>query len=830
MASSISNNLYSITLNIQGMTCAACVHTVEGALQKIQGVDSASVNLATESAVIGYYPVEANVRQMVDAVNAVAYGVSSDELRIGVSNLNDVSDSKRLEQGLSGLDGITSVSVNLGTSLVTVAYVRGSVTVEAMQGAVTSLGYVIDRIVLADEVDNDLERLSRTKEIRRLKGKMLFSGAGSIAIMALMLLPSVGLEIPSMLVKIVSFVIATGVQFWGGGQFYIGAWGALKHRTSNMNTLIALGTSVAYGYSVVVVVLGSKFPFESGTYFDTATTIIALVLLGRFLEAKAKSTTSASIRSLIMMQPSTARVMRDKEELEVPIGDVLLGDTVVIRPGERIPVDGEVSVGGSTVDESMLTGESLPVDKIPGDAVYGGTINSVGSFTFVVTKIGKDTVLSGILKLVQQAQDSKAPIQRVADTVASYFVPAVLTAAMATCVFWLIWGPEPAYQFAMLNMIAVLIIACPCSLGLATPTAVMVGTGKGAETGILIRDASALENVHKVEVVVWDKTGTLTTGQLELSDLIPLSGKATHEVLGLAASVEARSEHPIGTAIVRSAKEENIVPAAAEQFQAAPGLGIRALVSGEWITVGSTKLAASAGLLDDEAKEKASKITKQGKTAVMVMQGNIVIGLLGLADSIRPEAKEAIRQLRERSLQVIMLTGDSEVTGRTIASEIGIDQVMAEVLPSEKAEAIRQLQAQGKNVVMVGDGINDAPALMQADVGIAMGVGTDVAVEASDIMLVTPDILGVNRAINLSRATMRTIKQNLFWAFFYNLLLIPIAAGMLYIVFGDGQVPSTMGWALGEFGFLDPILAALAMAFSSVSVISNSLRLRSWKS
>ena len=818
-----------ITLRIEGMTCAACVHTVQGALEHVPGVDLATVNLATETADIAYDLGETGVQKLVQAVRSVGYGAGTDQVNLVVPDLGDAGGAKSIEQGLVALDGVVSAAVNAATEQVTVDYVRDAVSLEAMTQVVEAAGYTVEAIQSADEMSADLERLSRTQEIRRLRTKFMVSLAGSVVIMVMMFTPGIEEAIGAFALNLIAMTIATPVQFWAGKQFYTGAWGALKHRTSNMNSLIALGTSVAYAYSVVITFFGSLFPQATGTYFDTSATIIALILFGRFLEARAKGQTSEAIRSLMGLTPRTARVVRDGEDIDIPLEDVVAGDVIIVRPGERIPVDGQVASGNSTVDESMLTGESIPVEKGPEAQVYGGTVNAAGSFTFTATKVGKETALAQIIKLVQQAQGSKAPIQRLADTVASYFVPVVLGIAALTFAVWMFFGPEPSYQFALLNVIAVLIIACPCALGLATPTAIMVGTGKGAEHGVLVRDAGALETAHKLQVVVLDKTGTLTRGVPRLTDITTLNGALEEDVLRLAASVERASEHPVANAIVEGAKERGIELQPTEGFQSAPGLGVRAQVAGEWVAVGSMRLVEQAGLAIESVQSEATKLAEAGKTPMAVIRGQQIIGLLGVADTLRPESAEAVAQLQRLGIEVVMLTGDTKATAAAIASEVGITNILAEVMPDQKAAEIQRLQAQGKRVAMVGDGVNDAPALAQADVGIAIGTGTDVALETADVALMQADVRGVATAIALSKATLSTIRQNLFWAFFYNVALIPLAAGVLYLFFSGSGVPQGFRWALGEFGFLNPILAALAMALSSVTVVSNSLRLRRWR-
>jgi Cu+-exporting ATPase len=649
-------------------------------------------------------------------------------------------------------------------------------------------------------------------------------------IMMLMFVPAIEDAIGMTWINISAFALATPVQFWAGRQFYQSAVSAARHGTSNMNTLIALGTTVAYGYSAFVTVFGGLVAGEEPTYFDTSASIIGIILIGRLLEARAKGGASDAIRALIGLQPRTARVVRDGNESDIPISDVIPGDSVLVRPGERIPVDGEVTSGASGVDESMLTGESIPMEKREGDTVFGGTINMKGSLTFKATKVGSATALSQMIRLVQQAQGSKAPIQRLADTVAAYFVPVVLVVALGTFILWWTLGPDPAFNLAMLNTVAVLIIACPCALGLATPTAIMVGTSAGARRGILIRSAAALEQAHKLDVVIFDKTGTLTQGKPEVTDLIPRGGVSEEELLQMAAAVEQLSEHPLAGAVVDSAKARGLDLPTVQTFQSAPGLGVRGTVDGEQITVGSLKLVEQAGIeLDGPFLTGARLLAEQGKTPMAVLRGEELIGLLAVADTIREESAEAVSSLKELGVEVIMLTGDTRPTAEAIAGQLGIDRVIAEVMPSQKSDEVARLQGEGKRVAMVGDGVNDAPALVQADVGIAIGTGADVALEAADVALMQADVRGVATAVALSKATIRTIRQNLVWAFGYNVLLIPVAAGVLYLGFGLGGVPTSLEWAFGESGFLNPTLAAFAMAISSVSVVTNSLRLRKWK-
>ncbi len=841
MTTTAGNEQQRVILQIEGMTCAACVSTVQTALEGVGGVSVATVALGVDTATVSYDPSSTEVRQLVGAVKSVGYGTAADTVAFVVPGLSDGAAGRSIESRVGALDGVVAVSANPATEQVAVSYIRGAVTMQSIQSVIEESGLRVEGIENADQLATDLERLARTKEIASLRRKVAIAGAVGAIIMVLMYVPLEALNLTEFQLNFILWGMATPVQFWIGATFYRGAWGALKHGTSNMNTLVALGTSVAYVYSTSLTFFGSfysdahllhahsTFGHSTGTYFDASAIIIGLILFGRFLEARAKGQTTAAIRTLIGLQPRTARVVRAGEEVDVPIADVVLGDFVIVRPGERVPVDGEMTEGFSTVDESMLTGESIPVEKQPGAVVYGGTVNAVGSFTFRATKVGSDTALAQIIRLVQQAQGSKAPIQRLADTVAAYFVPAVLGIALVTGLVWYFAGPPPQFAIAILNVVAVLVIACPCALGLATPTAIMVGTGKGAEHGILVRDAGALEQAHKIQIVVLDKTGTVTRGQPVLTDVLARSVSEA-ELLRLAASVERLSEHPLAAAIVDGARERGQEPVPVEAFEAAVGLGVRAQVDGEWIAVGSMGLMAQAGIeLDAATQSTARLLSERGRTAMVVLRGEEVIGVLAVADTPRDEAAEAVARLQQMGIQVLMLTGDTKATALAMAEQVGIDDVIAEVLPGQKAAEIKRLQASGKRVAMVGDGINDAPALVQADVGIAIGTGTDVAMEAADVTLMRGDLRGVSDAIFLSKSTIRTIKQNLFWAFFYNTALIPIAAGMLYLVFSDGVPAGWLRYPLGDFGFLNPVMAAGAMAFSSVSVVTNSLRLRRWK-
>ena len=743
-----------VTLNIGGMTCAACVHHVEGALAAVDGVSGATVNLATERATVEYVPAIASVADFREAVTDAGYSL------LGIAA--DGDDPPEAAD-------LTALKWKAGISVATAA--------------------VIMAAMAAAPVRNMLP----------FEPALLF------------------------------MALATPVQFWAGGQFYTGAWRALRGRTSNMNTLIAVGTSAAYGYSVYAAVFGGAAELGQGrgeTYFDTSTAIIGLVLLGRFLEARAKGRASGALRALAGLGAKTARVLRNGVESDIPIEDVVVGDLVLVRPGERVATDGEVVEGRSWVDESMLTGESVPVEKGAGARVYGATVNGAGSFTFRATGVGRDTVLSHIMRLVEEAQGTRAPIQRLADVVASYFVPVVIGVAVLVFLVWLALGPPPSYVYAIMTAVAVLIIACPCALGLATPTAIMVGIGKGAESGILVRDAKALETAHKVQVVLMDKTGTITEGRPSVSEVVT-SGVSEDELLVLAASVERASEHPMGQAIVSEAEARGLDLLTYDSFEPVPGYGLEAAVNGAQVLVGNQALMDERGVAQAGLDGRADALAQQGKSIAFVAVDGVARGVVGVADTIKPGAADAVEAISSLGVDVVMLTGDNEKAARSIARQAGIDDVIAGALPGDKADHAAALRRSGKTVAVVGDGINDSPALAEADLGIAVGTGTDVAIETAGVTLVSGDIRGVASAIALSRATMRTIRQNLFWAFAYNVALIPVAAGVLYPFFSGG-VPDALGPVFGEFGFLNPILAAAAMAVSSVTVVSNSLRLRAF--
>jgi Cu+-exporting ATPase len=808
---------------ITGMTCTTCAATIRKGLAKMPGVKRAEVNFASEKASVEYDPSRVALSKIKNTISQLGYGTATKKSIFPVGGMTCASCVARVEQALSGVPGVISANVNLASEKATVEYIEGT-EIASLRRAVKEAGYELGSEA---ETLEDVTTASR-REIRNIRNRFILAAVLGLIILVLSLPWS-----PSFAGKLyLLWALATPVQFWAGLRFYRGAWGALRHRTADMNTLIAVGTSAAYFYSVVAVLFPGLFAATgrgADVYFDTAAMIIALILLGRFLEARAKGQTSEAIKKLIGMQPKTALVVRDGNETEIPVDDVQVGDLILVRPGERVPVDGVIHQGYSAIDESMITGESIPVEKKIGDEVIGATINKTGSFKFEATKVGKDTTLAQIIRLVEEAQGSKAPIQRLADVIASYFVPIVIGIAIITFIIWYFVGPAPALTFALLNFVAVLIIACPCALGLATPTAVMVGTGKGAEHGVLIRSAEALERSHQINTVLLDKTGTLTQGEPRVTDIVTIPSSSQEEVLQLAASAEHGSEHPLGEAISRAASERKLEISPISDFTAIPGHGVEASVEGRKVLLGNLKLIKDRGLSLNGFETEVERLWGKGKTVMFLGVDSQVMGIIAVADTLKPNAREALEELHKMGIETVMLTGDNRRTAEAIAGEAGIDRVLAEVLPEYKAQEVKKLQEEGKIVAMVGDGINDAPALAQADVGIAIGTGTDVAMETGDITLISGDLGGIVTAISLSKRTIRTIKQNLFWAFAYNTVLIPVAAGILYLVFGNTGVPSGLHFVLGDYGFLNPILAAAAMAASSVTVVLNSLRLRRFK-
>ena len=815
------------TFPVQGMTCASCVSHVEKALGKVPGVASAKVNLATETATVHYDPEQASLESFAQAVREGGYQVPLETEIFNVHGMTCASCVGRVEKALRKVPGVSNVTVNLANEKATVEHFPRAVTFEDLRQAVHNAGYTLARMETTSE---DSATLKDQRERRQLWQRIVVSGLAGVFVMLASMNLFPGLNSISDQVRFfLLLVVTTPVLFWAGHPIYLAAWNAAVHKAVNMNTLIAIGTLAAYVYSVAAT-LSPRF-FEQGglqpdVYYDTAIMIIALILLGRYLETGAKSRTSAAIKKLMGLRPSTARVRRNNEELDIAIDLVQPGDYIVIRPGDRIPVDGVILEGNSSVDEAMLTGESLPVEKNPRAKVYAGTINKTGSFMFSASAVGKDTALARIVHLVQEAQGSRAPIQRFADQVATIFVPTVIGIASLAFFLWVFIGPSPSFTFALLAFIAVLIIACPCALGLATPTAVMVGTGRGAEQGILVRSAEALETAHRIDTIVLDKTGTLTLGVPKVTDIVS-KGISEHELVRIAASLERRSEHPLAQAVVDYAQENALSLEEPRDFSAKPGQGVHGRVGGVSVFIGNRALMSERSFDLNGLSETVDAFAAEGKTPTLVAIEGRVTGVLAIADSLRPEAKQAIKAMHDAGLEVVMITGDNRRAAEAIASELGIDRVLAEVLPDQKAKEVKNLQAEGKRVAMVGDGINDAPALAQADIGMAIGTGTDVAMETAQIILMSGDVRGVVKAIKLSKATMRTIYQNLFWAFGYNVALIPVAAGVLYPLFKVlGGVPDSLAFIFGETGLLNPMLAAAAMAMSSVSVVTNSLRLK----
>ncbi|HEX8393990.1 MAG TPA: heavy metal translocating P-type ATPase [Longimicrobium sp.] len=811
-----------LELPITGMTCAACARRVETRLSRAPGVHRAGVNFATGRATVEYDPAATGLPSLIGVVQNTGYGAAGSARAVLPLDGTSSASAESIAQ-VRGIAGVVTADVEGGA--LRIDYLDGVTDERALRDAVRALGIPLGDAPRADDAEPvDVEAENRAAEYRDTRRK--FWVAAILSLPVLVLAMSHG-RIPLLAFRRVEWVqllLTTPVVLYAGGQFYRGAWAALRHRAADMNTLIATGTGTAYLYSLAATVRPAWFAGDAHAgmggmqgppvYFEAAAVIIALILLGRMLEARAKGRTGDAIRRLMGLQPRTARVLRGDVEADIPIADVVVGDVIVVRPGEKIAVDGRVAAGASAVDESMLTGESLPVEKAPGDEVFGGTLNRTGSFRFTATRVGRDTALQRIVRMVQDAQGSRAPIARMADVISGVFTPVVISIAIATFVAWFILAPtETRFTDALVAFVSVLIIACPCALGLATPTAIMVGTGKGAEHGVLIKGGESLETAHRLDTIILDKTGTITEGRPALTDVVAVEGFAEDELLGWIASAERGSEHPLGEAIVRGARDRGLALADADSFGAMAGHGIQATVAGRALLLGNARLMAEHGVDLGTLAARADDLAGQGRTPMFAAVDGRAAGLVAVADRVKPESREAVAALRGMGLRVVMITGDNRRTAEAVAREVGVDDVLAEVLPDGKAAEVKRLQDAGRRVGMVGDGINDAPALAQADVGIAIGTGTDVAMEASDVTLMRGDLRGVASAIRLSRATIRTVKQNLFWAFIYNVIGIPIAAGLLYPV---------TGW------LLSPVLASVAMSLSSVSVVGNSLRLRRW--
>lgn len=815
-------------LSITGMSCAACAKAVERSVSKVEGVSSATVNFAIEKLNVEFDEGKTDLNIIKKAIIKAGYGVRNDEeqaireVLIPIAGMTCAACVRAVERAIGKLDGIQEVNVNIATEKAKVVYDSTKTRLSQIKDAISKAGYKALEIETKDQVDHEKER--REKEVKTLWTKFLISAVFTlplfyIAMGHMLKLPLPGFIMPEMyplrfgliqLILVIPSVIA-------GYKFYSIGFSRLFRREPNMDSLIAVGTSAAmiYGiYTVIQMTMSSHDMAKEmamNLYFESVGVIITLILLGKYLESVTKGKTSESIKKLMGLAPKTAVVVHEGKEMVIPIDEVEVGDIILVKPGERIPVDGEVIEGRTSVDESMLTGESIPVEKNPGSKVVGASINKNGTILFKATKVGKDTALAQIIKLVEEAQGSRAPIAKMADIISSYFVPIVMAIATLAGLAWFITGESVVFSLTI--FISVLVIACPCALGLATPTAIMVGTGKGAEYGILIKGGEALETAHKIQTVVLDKTGTITEGKPVVTDILTTEGIDKTELLRLSASAEKGSEHPLGEAIVNMAEQENLDLTKADSFEAIPGKGIEVAIQGKKILLGNRKLMNDRNI-EITLENESDRLAEEGKTPMYVAIDNRLAGIIAVADVMKPGSRKAIEALKRMGIEVAMITGDNRRTAEAVARQAGIDRVLAEVLPQDKASEVKKLQGEGRKVAMVGDGINDAPALAQADIGIAIGSGTDVAMESADIVLMRSDLMDVPAAIQLSKQTIRNIKQNLFWAFAYNTAGIPIAAGLLHVFGGP---------------LLNPMIAAAAMAFSSVSVVTNALRLKKFK-
>ncbi|MBS4033506.1 MAG: heavy metal translocating P-type ATPase [Ignavibacterium sp.] len=831
-----SYGIEKLSLPVIGLHCSSCVNTIEKEIKRLPGIKVAHVNYATETAHVEFKSGETTTEEIIGAIKKSGYQAGQSTLKIGIRGMHCGSCVSKIEKELKQKSGVISASVDLGTESAIVNYIPGLIDTRAIKNVIEKLDYKVfdtsgmkaeePRQLGEEKVNGDLvdeNQMAREKEYKTLMNKFLFA-----AILALPVIffsyPTVwGLpeqfQMGSPVLKYIWMamgILALPIMFWSGSQFYTGALAAFKNRSANMHTLIATGISAAWIYSMIATYFPQIFPVAelADQFFDVIFVVVALVVLGMALEIRAKGKSSEAIKKLIGLQAKTARVLRNGNEIDLPVEEVVLDDIIIVRPGEKIPVDGILVEGSSSIDESMITGESIPVEKHDGDEVIGATINKTGSFKFKATKVGKDTALAQIIQMVEQAQGSKAPIQKIVDKVSGYFVPAVIITAILSFVTWYVFGPAPQLIYSLIVFVTVLVIACPCALGLATPISLMVGVGKGAENGILIRSGEALETAQKLNTIILDKTGTITEGKPSLTDVLTTNGFSENDVLSLSASVEKSSEHPLAEAIVNGAKNKSLELFDVQNFNAVPGHGVEANVNGRKIFLGNLKMMEKFSIDLGDLEEKSIKLADDGKTPMFIAIDDRAAGIIAVADTIKPDSKEAIALLKKMGLEVVMITGDNSRTANAIGRQVGIDRVLAEVLPEDKAFNVQKLQNEGKIVAMVGDGINDAPALAQADIGLAIGTGTDVAIEASDITLIKGSLKGVVLAIQLSKATMKNIKENLFGAFFYNGLGLPIAAGLLFPFFGV---------------LLSPIIAGAAMAFSSVTVVTNANRLRRFK-
>ncbi len=827
-------------VGINGMSCAACTASVETAIRRVSDVKEATVNLATEQATVIYLSRPNIIKEILNAVRTSGYSVNTENITLDIHGMTCTACTSTVEKAISKLEGVLEVVVSLTKEQAQVSYIEQLTPLSEVLNAVHKVGYKVYQKSGDVSLDtNGLQLSSQNKEISLLKYKFLVSAfVGFILFMgSFNRFPWVNTLIHYDYYLLTLASLGSLVQFWAGASFYKSGFSALRNKTANMYTLVCLGTSVAYIYSVVIVLsqiidiaVIENSPMTKTLHFDTAAIIIALVILGRLLERRARHQTSDAIRKLIDLKPNQVSKIMDSQEIIIPISELMIGDTVIVKPGERIPVDGKIVEGHSWIDESMISGESIPLEKGPASQVYSATINTTRPLIIKAERLGQHTVLGQIIDMVEKAQNSKIPIQRIVDAFAAHFVPGVITIAGLSFMFWFIWGPEPSLLYSLLTFISILVVACPCAIGLATPTAMIVSTGRAANRGILIRNAEILERTNKATVIILDKTGTLTKGKPEVTDIVAIKGSRT-ELLHIAASVEIRSEHPLSKPIIDLAISEGVSIGKPDNFQAFPGLGIKAYLEQNYILhcilLGNEKFLTSNNIPIEGVASIRREMEESGKTTILVAKNNQLLGIIGLSDIIKDESAATVSYLNRLGIETIMVTGDNHKSAQEIARRAGISKVVSESLPEDKYRIVESLQSEGKVVAMVGDGINDAPALSKSDISIAMGNGTDIAIGSSDIVLLSGNLRALTELFAIGQNTMRIIKQNLFWAFIYNILLIPMAAGIMYPLFiGIETIPSVLLIFVGETGFLNPIAAAFAMAFSSVSVVSNSLRLK----